>query len=59
MPTMGILLKAIDRVDSNYEKSVVMMEIADPIAGDSEWEECFIAIANRLSPKNGSKSWVN
>ncbi len=35
-PTIGVLLKAIDKVDSNYEKSVVMMEIAEHIMGDSE-----------------------
>ncbi len=50
-PTIGVLLNAIDKVDSNYEKSVVMMEIAEHIEGDSELEERFNSIANRLSPK--------
>ena len=49
--TIGVLLKAIDKIDSNYEKSVVMLEIAEHIVGDSELEERFTSIANRLSPK--------
>ncbi len=49
-PTIGVLLNGIDKVDSNYEKSVVMKEIAVHVGGDFELEERFNSIANRLSP---------
>ena len=48
-PMLESLLNAIERIDSDYERGVIMNELAIHIVADVELMERFQVIANRLS----------